>query len=91
MREKVQKFLAERFLVEIGGDLDEHSDLFQLGLIDSQGYVELVAFMERDLGIALTDEEILSNVLVSFSGILSFVEKKQLESRRNESPAAKAL
>lgn len=71
----VKRYLSERLLIEFDGEsgVDADSDLFQLGLMDSQAYVELIQFIEREFGLRFTDEELLSNVVVSLSGIVSLV------------------
>jgi acyl carrier protein len=73
LEQKIKSFLAERLFIEFGEDVDEHSDLFQLGLIDSQAYMELIRFVESESKSKLTDEQILSNVFVSVSGIASLI------------------
>ena len=73
MEEKIKSFLAERLMIRFDQDVDENSDLFQLGLVDSRTYVELIRFAEDEFKLKFTNEEILSNVLVSFSGIVSLV------------------
>jgi acyl carrier protein len=73
VEEKIKSFLAERLMIRFDQDVDENSDLFQLGLVDSRTYVELIRFAEDEFKLKFTNEEILSNVLVSFSGIVSLV------------------
>ncbi|OHX14647.1 acyl carrier protein [Chromobacterium sphagni] len=87
MQEKISQFLSERLLIEFGGDIDADSDLFQLGLMDSQAYIELIQFVEKEFGLRFTDEEVLSNVLVSLSGIVSLVSQAlQDQARRSAVP-----
>jgi acyl carrier protein len=73
VEEKIKSFLAERLMIRFDQDIDENSDLFQLGLVDSRTYVELIRFVENEFKLKFTNEEILSNILVSFSGIVSLV------------------
>ena len=73
VEEKIKSFLAERLMIRFDQEIDENSDLFQLGLVDSRTYVELIRFVENEFKLKFTSEEILSNVLVSFSGIVSLV------------------
>jgi acyl carrier protein len=76
MREVIQQFLAERYLISFEDGVDEDSDLFKLGYIDSYGYIELIRFLEKQFGIEVSDEETLTNVLVTLSSIVAFVEQK---------------
>jgi acyl carrier protein len=73
MEDKIKTFLSENLLIDFGDGVDEHSDLFQLGLIDSQAYMEIIRFLEAEFSLELTDEQILSNVFVSLSGMVSLV------------------
>lgn len=76
MKEKIQQFLKERFLLEFNGDVTEDSDLFKSGRIDSHGYIQLVNYLESEFNIKFSEEEILSNVFVTFSSIVDCVSKK---------------
>lgn len=82
MKEKIERFLSQRLLIEFGGEIDEHSDLFQLGLMDSQAYIDLIRFVEKELGVKFSDDEILSNVLVSLSGIVELATAAQARAGR---------
>lgn len=76
MREIVKKFMRENFLIEFDGKINEDSDLFRLGVINSIGYIKLIDFLEQEFNIKFSEEEILSNVFVTFSSMLQCVEKK---------------
>ena len=76
MEEQIKRFLAEQQLIRFDGDVDEHTDLFRSGLIDSYGYVELIRFLESEFGVQFSNEEILTDVVVSLAGITSLVSSK---------------
>jgi acyl carrier protein len=76
---KIRQYLAETLLIEFGDDpsaVSEDVNLFESGLIDSFGFVQLVAFLEKNFDIKISDEEVLSDSLSSFAKIRSFVETK---------------
>lgn len=78
MDEKIRQYLAETLLIEFN-DADgvrEDANLFESGLIDSFGFVQLVAFLEKEFDIKISDDEVLSDSLSSFAKIRSFVEAK---------------
>ncbi len=77
VEEKIRSFLEETFLFEFGDDVDDDTDLFKAGVMDSFGYVQLINFLKTEFHIAFTDEEILTNVMVSFERIVAFVRTKQ--------------
>lgn len=77
MEDQIRSFLEETFLFEFGDDVDDDTDLFKAGIMDSFGYVQLVNFLKSEFHVAFTDEEILTNVMVSFERIVAFVQAKQ--------------
>lgn len=75
--QKIRNYLAETLLIELGdGGVDEEENLFESGLIDSFGFVQLVAFLEKEFDIKISDDEVLSDSLSSYAKIRSFVEAK---------------
>ncbi|NQZ09322.1 MAG: hypothetical protein HRT35_19365 [Algicola sp.] len=74
MISKVKQFLEESFLFEFDDEVTDHSDLFKLGIIDSLGYIKLIKFLEREFHIEFSEEDFMSNVLVSFSSIVDYLE-----------------
>lgn len=76
MEEKIRQFLSDRFLIVFDDEVDDSSDLFQLGFIDSYGYIELIRFLEKEFDFVISDEEMLESVLVTCEGIVGFVQKK---------------
>lgn len=79
MDDKIRQYLAETLLIEFGdggSGVSEDANLFESGLIDSFGFVQLVAFLEKTFAIEISDEEVLSDALSSFAKIRSFVADK---------------
>lgn len=79
MKDKIEQFISDALMLKFNDEITEDSDLFQLGLIDSYGYIQILDFLEREFQITMTDEELLSNVLVSLSNMVNFVEQKMKE------------
>ncbi len=76
---KIRSYLAETLLIEFSDDdggVREDANLFESGLIDSFAFVQLVAFLEKEFDIKISDDEVLSDSLSSFAKIRSFVETK---------------
>jgi acyl carrier protein len=73
---KIRGFLEETFLFEFRADVTVHSNLFAEGVIDSFGYVQLIEFLKSEFGLTLSDEELISNVLVSCADMTEFVLRK---------------
>jgi acyl carrier protein len=75
--ETIRGFLTENFLFEFGDSVGRDSNLFQLGLIDSFGFVELVAFLEAKFDVKLEDEDLVSGDLTSLSGMVTTLWRKR--------------
>ena len=72
----IRHFITTQFLFEFDDTVTEHSNLFELGLIDSYGFIELVKFVESEFQIVFTDEEIIANTLSTLAGIENAVRIK---------------
>ncbi len=73
---KITQFIEERFLVEFGTDVTTQDDLFKTGVLDSFGYVQLMAFLEQEFALQVDEEDMLTNVLVSLESIDGYVAAK---------------
>ena len=73
---KIRVFLEEAFLFKFGEGITAESNLFSEGIIDSFGYVQLISFLKSEFGLVLSDEELISNVLVSCTDMTNFVSRK---------------
>ena len=75
--EALSRFIEERFLVSFSdGSLSVGSDLFEAGVIDSFGVVELVSFIQDRFGVALETDDLMSPLLASVSGLVELIEQK---------------
>ncbi|HEU4702440.1 MAG TPA: phosphopantetheine-binding protein [Conexibacter sp.] len=73
----IHSFLVEELLPGRGIDaIDHDDDLLALGVIDSHGIVELVAFIDRRFGVAIADEDLTPENFASIASIARFVESK---------------
>ena len=76
IRAELLKYITERFVVVFEDDLDANSDLFQRGILDSHGYIEVIRFIEQHFGVQFTQREILLSISPSLEGLSSVVEEK---------------
>src|SRR5688572_13451784 len=72
----LKAYVESTFLVSLDGDLTTDSNLFDAGVIDSYGVVEMVGHIEREFGVSFTDEELLSPKLSSVRGMAEMVDQK---------------
>lgn len=75
---KIRDHIIENFLFGDAEPLeDDQMSLLDNGIIDSTGVMELVAFLEADLGLNVSDEELVPENLDSVASIAAFVQRKQ--------------
>jgi acyl carrier protein len=76
MEDKIKEFIQDTFLIEFDQDINEDTDLFKAGVLDSFGYIQLIKFLESEYEIRFSEEEILSNIMVSLSNIIDYISNK---------------
>ncbi|MHB8897655.1 MAG: acyl carrier protein [Thermoguttaceae bacterium] len=76
-REKIRTFIRESFL--FGGDdpLRDDDSFLEMGIVDSTGVLELVAFLESGWGLSVDDSELVPENLDSVDNIVRFLDRKQ--------------
>lgn len=75
IQQPISKFLTSHFRIDFT-KVNEQTDLFQEGLIDSFGFVELVGFLEKTFKIRFDEKEFTTNSLNTVSNIVSTVQRK---------------
>jgi acyl carrier protein len=74
---RVRAFIEENFLFRADvSDLADADSLLENGVMDSTGILELVAFLESDFSIQMSDAEIIPDNLDSIASIAGYVERK---------------
>jgi len=74
--DKVRQFIKTNFYAAAASDLTEDASLLDLGIVDSTGILEVVAFLEEEFGITVDDAEMLPENLDSIKNIVAFVGRK---------------
>lgn len=78
VRERIRSYIIDNFLF---GDTEpltgDDVSLLDSGIIDSVGVMELVAFLEGDLGVTVDDADLVPENLDSVDNLVRFVETKQ--------------
>jgi acyl carrier protein len=75
--QKVRGYVIETMLLGEDTGFEDTTSLLDAGILDSTGAMELVAFLEKDFGISVQDEEITPENLDSVERICAFVARKQ--------------
>jgi acyl carrier protein len=77
---KVREFIKDNFMYrDDREDLADSESLLDAGLIDSTGILELVAFIETEFSIQMSDADIVPDNLDSVQTIVRYVEGKRGE------------
>ena len=74
---KLRSFILENYLFTDDQTALDNSDSFlDKGIIDSTGILELIFFLEEELGIKVEDEEMVPENLDSVNNIVKYVNTK---------------
>jgi acyl carrier protein len=83
MQQQIRQFILTSFLFsDDQSQLKDDVSLLDLGIMDSTGVLELVAFLEAEFGIKVADEELVPENLDSVDRIVTFVRSKQSAASR---------
>lgn len=75
---EVRAYVLDNFLfTDEQTALANGESLLERGIIDSTGVMELVAFIEKQFSVSVSDEELLPENLDSVDQIVGFVSRKQ--------------
>lgn len=74
--EKVRGFILENFYVSDPAELTDDASLIDTGIVDSMGMLDIILFLETELGIAIEDLDTTPQNLETIRRIAAFVERK---------------
>ena len=75
IEQKIRNYLTQEFLFGRSETLNEDTPLMG-NVIDSQGVIELVSFVQQSFKIEITDEEVTTDNLATIKSVVALVEKK---------------
>jgi len=76
--EELKIFIRENFNLDSEYLLNDDTEFFGSGIIDSTGILEVVSFLEEKYNIHVEDEELVPENLDSVARIIKFLEKKNV-------------
>ncbi len=81
LEREVREFIVENFLFGNADDAPEPEESFmEIGLVDSTGVLEMVAFLEEEYEIEVADDQLTPDNLDSIRQIAKFVHGLRGES-----------
>ena len=75
-KELLKDYIIDNFLFGDGDKLGNDTPLFEKGIIDSTGVLELLAFIEENFKIKVKDEELVQSNFSSIGTIEKFIQSK---------------
>lgn len=73
-RARIRSFISDTFFVDQFADGDS---FLKTGIIDSTGMMELVAFLEQEFAVQISDSELLPDNLDSLENLSRFLRRKR--------------
>ncbi len=77
VQQRVRRFVLENFYVTDPSEVADDASLIQGGWIDSTGMLEVIAFVEEEFDIEISDTEMLPENLDTIARIAAFVARKR--------------
>ena len=78
--DRVRQFIISNFYITDESTLTSDTPLVAGGIVDSTGILDVIAFIEANLGVSVSDEEMTPENLGSIGAIVAFVERKRIRS-----------
>ena len=75
--EQIKRFIVQQFPLARQRDLGHDDPLLESGILDSLGVLDVVTFLENELGLTIADDELLPENFRSISSVAAFVERKR--------------
>jgi acyl carrier protein len=78
LRDQIRAFILENYLFTADTQaLGLDDSLLGRGIVDSTGMLEIIFFIEEQLGVKVRDEEMIPDNLDSVNRIATFVESRR--------------
>ncbi len=74
----IKEFIIDNFLFGETNHFDGNTDLFDKGIIDSTGIIELVGFIEKTFNITIDDEELIIDNFSTLNRITQYLQSKTI-------------
>jgi len=74
--DRLRDFIGSHFLIQFDGEINDASDLFALGIIDSFGFIELITFIEKTFRVELRSEDLMADKLNSIATMVALIRSQ---------------
>ncbi len=76
LSERIRAFILEKFPVARKRGLKNNDKLLESGILDSLGILDLVGFLEEELKVSISDEELVPENFQSVECLAVFLHRK---------------
>jgi acyl carrier protein len=81
---KIKRYIVDKFPISRARNLKDEDPLLEIGVLDSLGVLDVVAFIEKEFQITLSDEDLLPEHFQSVASLAAFVSQKLNGSTAND-------
>ena len=82
VQQLVRQFIVQNFYVSDPAELTDEASLVGGGWVDSTGMLEIIGFIETELGVRVADAEMVPENLDSIARIAAFAARKDVSAKR---------
>lgn len=75
LRSMIHGYIVENFLFGVD-EIDDDAGLIEEGVLDSTGVLEMVVFFDEELGIYVSEEEVVPERFGSVSALAAFAAER---------------
>lgn len=77
VNERIRGFVLDKFPLARKRALKDSDELLESGIVDSLGVLDLVAFLENDFGLQVSDDDLSPENFRSIESIVRFAELRR--------------
>lgn len=77
LRARLRAFVTTNFYLADPASFDDATSFLDRGIIDSTGVLELVTFVEQELGVAVADDDMVPANFDSIDALVAFVASRR--------------
>jgi acyl carrier protein len=77
VKQQVREYIIDNFLMgSTAQPIGDQTSFMENHILDSTGFIELVAFLEQEYGVTIEDKEMIPENLDSLANIERYVQRK---------------
>lgn len=76
LNSNIRTFIVKKFPLARKRQIQDSDALLETGMLDSQGVLEVVSFIEQEYAISVADEDLVPENFQSIDRIANFIQSK---------------